>query len=998
MATRSQHSRFRWLAFAGSLVVLLMVLALVVTSGAFLKAVVLPRVGAALNSDLSAAEVRWRIGSELTLREVRLTPKDSDPLFSADSVKVRYRLPDLLKGRIAAQEITVENPVVSVVPNEDGTSNLSRLGSGKPAPAASKSDKPAALDIRNVAIRNGVVRWRGSKEAGAPSAELSGLEVQLDVLAPDTAGRVTLASRIALAAGGTNTLSAQASGTFGFRLSDALMLRELNGTAQAASTAASGLWKDYGQLSAHLTADSTRSEIRELRLALTNSGRPAGEIHVSGPLDPEKQEARISYRVTGIGPAALGIAGAMMGLDLGATRVEAEGRVDVLRRGGELSWQGRFSADPLSVRHGERVTPDLGMLAEIRLRADLENRSALLEKADLKVQQSGAPVVTGALDRPMNITWGTNARGTRESSYVFKVSQWSLAPWRSWFGPDFPSGLARLDATLGAEREGRLLKFQITGGVDQIRRATESASDAGLDFRLDAAGRLEEFNQFHTEHWRASLNRGAEALVTSTGLAQYNVSRGDASIQWSADANLPALSRVYPTDDVSLTSGSGALTARLTIRNAQTNLSVQAVVSRVSGTLHGTALRDSEARLDLTAGIQNARVEIPRLTLALPRTPKAANELLINGSLQWGTNQQISGKFSATSPALDLTPVAGFFSARSEAGAGAQTTPPASDGAAGEPVKLPVGRIEWDSKLDALHLREIAISNWITRAEVTADRIKVAPFQLTLNGAAVAAEADLQVGVPGHVYDVKASAAGVPLSPLASAVLPADLADLTGTLDATVDLKGLSPLGSALRKNLAGTAAVSATNLNYRITALKSPLMRLLVGTLATSLRLPSISESPLRTMEARMTAGQGLATVESASVSSDAFMAATRGEIRLADRLEGSAIQFPVTVSLPKDGAWDTLPPFLSVKGTLENPRPDVDALGVARILPRLPGAAGELSTRGVEKVGSALDRVLGGKSGTNAAPGAGTSLLKGLLGVPPAATNAPGTAPKKP
>ncbi|MCW5558188.1 MAG: hypothetical protein KIT22_10205, partial [Verrucomicrobiae bacterium] len=967
MAARSHRSRFRWIALAGGLLVLLGVLALIVTSGPFLKSVVLPRIGAALNSDLSAGEVRWRPWSELTLRQVRLTPKGSDPLFSADSVRVRYRLPDLLRGRIAAQEVTVESPVVSVVPNDDGTSNLSRLGSGRPAVADSQSGKPVALDVRNVAIRNGVVRWQGAKQPGAPTAELGGLDVQLDVLAPDTPGRLTLASRIALAAGGTNILSAQASGTFGFRLSDTLAPRELNGNAQAAATAASGLWKDYGQISARLTADSTQSEIRELRLALTNSGQPVGEIQISGPWDPDKQEARISYRVTGIGPAALGIAGAMMGLDLGATRVEAEGRLDVLRRGGELSWQGRFSADPLSIRQGGQATPDLGVLAEVRLRANLENRSALLEKVDLKVQQGGAPVATGALDRPMNLTWGGDARGTPESSYVFKVSQWNLAPWRSWFGPDFPTGIARVDATLGAEREGRLLKFRIVGGVDQLRLSADSAADSGLDFRLDTAGRLEEFNQFHTDHWRASLNRGAEVLASSTGLIQYNVSRGGSSIQWSAEANLPALSRAYPSDGVSLTSGTGTLTARLTLNNGQTNLSVQALVSRVSGVLHGTTLRDSEARVDLTAGIQNARVEIPRLTLALPRTPKAANELLITGNLQWATHRQISGKLSATSAGLDLTPMAELFAAPSESGAAAPAAPSTANASTigGEPLKWPVGRIEWDSRLDALHLREIAISNWITHAEVTADRIQVAPSQLTLNGAPVSAEADLQLGVPGHVYDLKASAAGVPLRPLASVVSPTDLADLTGTLDAVVDLKGLSPLGSALRKNLAGTAALSATNLNYRIAELKSPLMRLLVTTLASSLRLPSISESPLRAMEARMTAGQGLVAVDSASVSSDAFLAATRGEVRLADRLEDSSVQFPVTVSLPKDDAWTSLPSFLAIKGTLGNPRPDVDALGVARALPQLPGAAGELGARGVEKLGGALDRVLGGKSG---------------------------------
>ncbi|MBN8247174.1 MAG: hypothetical protein J0L84_06990, partial [Verrucomicrobia bacterium] len=509
------------------------------------------------------------------------------------------------------------------------------------------------------------------------------------------------------------------------------------------------------------------------------------------------------------------------------------------------------------------------------------------------------------------------------------------------------------------------------------------------------AGSLEEFTQFHTDHWTASLHRGVEALVTSTGLAQVNVSRGESSLQWSADAKLPQLLQACPMDGVSLADGSGTLTARLTIRNAQTNVSVQGAVTRVTGDWNGATVRNAEARLDLAAGLQNDGIEISRLMLGLPRTPRAVNELQLTGRLLWATNSLVSGKLVATSPALDLTPVAGLFQGGSD---GTTADRPASPAPSGEPFRLPVGRFEWDSRLDALYLREVAVSNWITRAEVTTDRIQVAPFQLTLNGAPVSAEADLRLNAPGQPMDFKASAVGVPVRPLAASVLPPDQADLTGVLDAAVDLKGISSVGPALRSGLAGTASLSATNLNYRIASLKSPLMRVLVKTLSASLRLPSISESPLRAMELRATAGQGVVTLESARVASDVFMASTRGQVALADVLTNSTLQFPVTVSLPKQGAWDELPTFLTVKGTLGNPRPDLDALGLARVLPRLPGTAGELGVQGVEKIGGALDRVLGGKSGTNSTPGAATGLLKNLLGVPPAATNAPKTPPKQP
>jgi len=997
MPPRKKSSRIRWLALPAGLVVFLALAAWVATTGWFLKSVVVPRIGTSLNSDLTVGEIRWSPWSELTLQQVQLTPKGSEPLASVGRIRVRYRLADFLKGRIAVQEITVEDPVVSVMPNDDGTSNLSQIGTSRRTPATSQAGKPAAFDVRNITLRNGVLRWRQSRAAGAPAAEISGLELALDVLAPETAGRLTLSSRMQLAAGGTNTLAAQTQGTFGFRLNESFLLRELNGAATATADAASGRWKDYGRLSAQLSADSTRSEVRELRLSLTNAGQPAGEIRLSGPFDPEKAEARIAYRVSGIGPAALGIAGALMGLDLEGTRLEADGRVDVLRRGDEVSWQGRLSADPLVVRQDGRVIPALAVLAEVRMRADLGNRSALIEKADLKIQQGGLPVVTGALNRPMNLAWGPDARGTRDAAYALKVSRLALVPWRSWFGPTLPEGTMGLDVTLGAEREGRQLKFEITGGAEGLQFAGNPPVAGGLKLTVDAAGSLEEFNQFRTDHCRASLNRGAEALITSTGIAQVNMARGESSVQLSADASLPGLLQTSPVDGVSLSGGSATVTLRLAIQNAQTNLSVQALLSGVSGSLQGAALRDAEARLDLSAGLQNQGLEISRMMVGLPRTDRVANELQLAGRLQWTTNRLVSGRLSATSAGLDLTPLAGMISGSkgSDASRKAPESPSASGGA---PFRLPVGRFEWDSRLDAVYLKELAVSNWVAHADATADHVKLAPFQMTLNGAPVSAEVEVQLGGPAPLADFKLSAAGVPVRPLASALLPADLADLNGVLDAAVDLKGVSSLGTELRRALAGTAVVSATNLNYRITSLKSPLMRVLVRTLSASLRLPSISESPLRSMEVRAAAGQGVVTLESARVASDSFMASTRGEVRLADALTNSAIRFPVTVSLPKEGAWDELPTFLSFGGTLGDPKPDLDALGLARVLPRLPGAAGDLTVKGVEKLGGALDRALGGKPGTNSSPGAATGLLKNLLGVPPTATNAPKAAPKQP
>ena len=1110
MTTPSSRSHRRWPIYAAIAAGLPVAAYLIATSSAFLRGVVVPRVGSAMQCDLSVGAITLSPFSSLTLRDVRLAPTGGETLLTVGEVRLRYRLSDILRGRIAVSEATVEGPTVTVVTAPDGTSNLSRwtasLG-GSPSAPRSGASAPTVLDVRNVNLRNGVIRMTEPAGPGSRTLELAGLNLALDSLTSSAPGRLNLGATFRMTADGTHSVAGQASGEFQLRLNEQLQLRELNGVFQMNATEASGQWRDCGRLALKLTADSTGSEIRQVRLEVTDQGRPAGEIQLSGPFDPDKKEAQIAYEVKGIGRSALGLVGAFVGVDFGATRVEASGRVNLERAGTLVSWQGRFTADPLSLATASGSTPVLGLTSEFRIRADMEERTALIEKADVSLRQGTVPVVQGSLDRPMNIGWDTAAKGFRDATYVLAVKQLDLAAWRTLTGPGFPAGMASLEARVTSDRDGRLLRCLVTGGVTDLTVPGGAGPSDGLRLEFEAAGSLEDFKKALLERVSGQLQQGAQRLAQLSGLAQVNLRNREFSGQFSADATLPGLLKMHPVDGLRLSAGTATAAVQVDTQNGQTNISAGFACSGLTGDLFGVAIRDYAAKVDLGARLGPDKVllqrgmvslqagsdapgsielsgefepvakrgdfrfkgvnlnekslaplvartlhprrlesvaiefsgdthldlsakstvsstlqvnrlvvrepsssgaaapislgatlegsgtgrslDLTRLAVRMQPTPRAAqNELLGTGHLELATNNAASGTLSFTSPGLDLTPLADLVAGAPESPVTPPASPPVAASPLGDPVVLPFGRLVMEAKLDAVFLREVAVSNWVARVELKRDGVTVNPFSLTLNGAPVSASADINVGVPGYVYDMKGRLTSVPVSPLARSFLSGDLVDLGGTLDSTLDLKGAGVEGAALRKHLVGSAAFSATNLNYRITSLKTPLMQALVRTLSTTLRLPSISESPIQRMEARLSAAQGVATLESARVSSAAFMASARGEVRIADILTNSSIALPVTVSLPKNGGWDELPTFLTLKGTLGAPRPDIDALALAQTMTRLPGAAGDLSNRGVEKLGSALDRALGGKSGTNT--GAGTSLIKGLLGGRPPETNA--------
>src|SRR5687767_2497314 len=109
------------LAFVALLVLLLFVY-FIVTSGPFIKAVILPKASASLNAKITAEDVSLSPFSKLHLKKVSVLTTGAEPLFAADEMTIRYSLLKILKGNIHVDECTVERPVIQVIKEVDGSS------------------------------------------------------------------------------------------------------------------------------------------------------------------------------------------------------------------------------------------------------------------------------------------------------------------------------------------------------------------------------------------------------------------------------------------------------------------------------------------------------------------------------------------------------------------------------------------------------------------------------------------------------------------------------------------------------------------------------------------------------------------------------------------------------------------------------------------------------------------------------------------------------------
>src|SRR5882762_223959 len=96
--------RGRWLrrlvVAAAVLVVLLVAFYFVATSSGFVKGVIVPRVGHAMNAEISVGDAQVSPFSKVILHDVKVTPEGAEPLFTATQVRLRYTLFSIIRGKI----------------------------------------------------------------------------------------------------------------------------------------------------------------------------------------------------------------------------------------------------------------------------------------------------------------------------------------------------------------------------------------------------------------------------------------------------------------------------------------------------------------------------------------------------------------------------------------------------------------------------------------------------------------------------------------------------------------------------------------------------------------------------------------------------------------------------------------------------------------------------------------------------------------------------------
>lgn len=912
---RPASRRRWWLWLGGGLGVLMLLVVIaffVVTSASFLKSVVLPRVSSQIGAEVSVSDASISVFKEIILKGLKLQAANETPLLTAEEIKVRYSLPDLLRGNIHIPEITVTAPVIDFVQNPKGKSNLDALmekltqGTAQEPPAASTSSGSLRIHLQKLAVTRAILRATLQREQGKPDiAEIGPVNLTLENVRNGQTATLKLSTPMRWESNPpspeTNALvEATLDGDFTLALTAAAEPASIHGTNRLGVSRAAGSLAQMAGLVSELVCDITPTEVKQAALNLRQGTVSLAQLRAYGPFDMAKCEGRLAVELAGVDRKALNLAGAAVGLDFGPTTIGSTNTVQISKAGAQIETAGRLDVNRLQVTLTNLTTPMLELHSDYRLTVDTTSSNALIQTFNLAGTQDARPFLQGSLSSPMSIAWGATASQAGDANYNLVVTNFDFAPWKSFFGDALSAGSLNSRLQIASHKSGKQLVLDLAAQFRDLVSGT--GTDAFRLETLDVTGRVQadDFTQY-------SGNLVATNLLTSQGSTRY-----------------PSLA--------------GALAFDLWY---QTNI-----------------------------------LDVRQCQLALTPTTRATNQMALKGRIDMSGSETFTGDLQLTAAALDFTSYYDVYESQAAIVTTTPTAGSANAPAPEtefEPMTMPLSQFTIRANVGAMYLREIEMTNLVATAVLDGGKVVVKPAQVGLNGAPVTATANLDLSVPGWAYDLNLNTVHTPLAPIVNSFTPDYRGQISGTLTADAAIKGVGITGTNLQKNLASKFYIGTTNLNLALNNVRSPILKSIIRVIAiypdlrknpasvlTSLGSgllggstssitgswsDELSQSPIDVIELQGTVASGQADLSRAIIQSPAFQVQSQGTVQLASVLDNSALEFPLTITIrrtlaskinfvpegaPTNATYVALPNYVTVRGTMGSPKTDINKTAV--------------------------------------------------------------------
>jgi len=613
--------RRRWLRALiwglGGLVVLLVVAYFVGTSSAFFKGVILPRVGKAMNAQITVSDASISPFSQVVLRNLKVQTTGAEPLVTVAEVRLRYSLMAILGGNIRVDEVAVVAPTVTLVKNPNGSSNLDPILKAQAAEAPAKeaappaqAAKPPQIDLKKFALTDATIRQIKNHANGTRDlAELSQVNVTLSDLKNGQTGRLAMNGDIRVEH--TNGLmQAKLGGDFTFALAADLKPASVKGGTRLDVTRAEGALADFASFGGSFYAEVTPTDIKDMALRFQKGDIRLGELRVSGPFDMQKLEGRLSIVLSPIDKRLLNLVGAQQGLDFGPTTISSTNEIELASAGSVINARGRVDVSAFQVTRTNQTTPRLDLLCRAYdVTVDRWQSNAVLRSLTLTGTQNGNPLLKAELTSPMQIDWGkANAVG---GPLTLTLSGLNLADWKPFLGEVAPAGMANATAKITPQQGGQVA-FDFDSRIEHltVNAGSNQISDATITLQAGGKATDLEHKAFTLTGYKLEVARQNQTLATVSGSGTCGVAAETADMQLTAKAALAPLLQAMPQPDMSVSSGTVDLKAHLVQKQETQTVTGTFALADFTGRFGQNELQRFGVTADFDVGLTPEQIQV----------------------------------------------------------------------------------------------------------------------------------------------------------------------------------------------------------------------------------------------------------------------------------------------------------------------------------------------------------------------------------------------------
>src|ERR1039457_4647077 len=642
----------------GLLIVLLVAVYFVATSGPFFKGVILPHVGKVMNAEVTVSDASISPFSQVVLHNLKVQTTGTEPLVTATEVRLRYSLMDIIRGNIHIDEVGLSSPTVTLVENADGSSNLDPIlkaqqakpGEQKPEqPAKPPGAKPMQLDLKKFALTDATIRQVKNHANGTRDlVELSHVNVTLDDLKNGQTGKLALSADIRVE--NTNgVLHAKLGGSYTLALTADLKPAAIKGSTRLDVTHAEGALADLATFGTELDVEVTPTDIKGVALRFQKGDTHLGELRVSGPFDMEKTEGRLSIELSGIDKRLLNLAGAKSGMDFGGTTISSTNEVELAKGGAMIAASGQFDIHNFQLTRMNQTTPRLDLRKDYSITVDRAQSMATLRRLTITGTQDGSALLKGELASPMQISWGSVSNAVGDSALTLTLSSLNLADWKPFIGDSAQAGIVSAKAKVLSQQGGQLVTFDFDSRIEHLTVNAGSNQITDATITLQASGKAVEMNKFNLTSYKLEVTRQNQTLTSVSGSGTYDKASDAADMQVAIQAALAPLLAALPQPDMSVTSGTVDLKAHFAQKEKAQTITGNLALADFSGHFGKNEVRSFGTAADFDVAITPQQFQLHKAA------GKLTQGAIVGGSFDLTATYDLTSKSATlTAKLVDL--------------------------------------------------------------------------------------------------------------------------------------------------------------------------------------------------------------------------------------------------------------------------------------------------------------------------------------------------------